>query len=102
LNSHCPVTVASSRIQQENIERVQFSIKQKREKVVKALEKGDRTAFQIRCDVFPKIPPESLFRALSDAMGQLKLLEDERVVIRTRATPFVFRRAWTDAGVPGA
>jgi glyoxylase-like metal-dependent hydrolase (beta-lactamase superfamily II) len=89
LPGHGPVIRDPSK----KIERLLSVIARRREEVLKALEKAGRTPFQIACDVFPGTSRESLFRATSDVVGQLEVLEDEGVVTKSATTPFFFMRA---------
>jgi glyoxylase-like metal-dependent hydrolase (beta-lactamase superfamily II) len=77
----------------KRIERLLSAIRRRREEVLEALGKAGKTAFQIAGIVFPATPRESLFRALSDVMGQLELLEEEGLAAKSATTPFLFVRA---------
>lgn len=88
LPGHGPLIADPSR----RIDALLSSIEKRRGEVLRALGKGGKTAFQIAGDVFPAAPPESLFRTVSDIVGQLEMLEDEGIVIRRGTTPVVFTR----------
>ncbi len=61
--------------------------------VLGVLRRDGLTPFQIALEVFPRSPRESLFRTVSDVMGQLEVLEDAGVVVRSGTEPILFRRA---------
>ena len=77
----------------KRIERLLSAIRRRREEVLEALGKAGKTAFQIAGIVFPATPRESLFRAVSDVMGQLEVLEEEGLAAKSPTTPFLFVRA---------
>jgi glyoxylase-like metal-dependent hydrolase (beta-lactamase superfamily II) len=89
LPGHGPVITDASK----RIERLLSAIRRRKDEVLEALDKAGKTAFQIAGDVFPATPRESLFRALSDVMGQLEVLEEEGLVAKSATTPFLFLRA---------
>jgi glyoxylase-like metal-dependent hydrolase (beta-lactamase superfamily II) len=88
LPGHGPVIVNPSK----RIERLLSTITRRREEILKGLGRAGKTAFQITRDVFPGTPRESLFRAVSDVVGHLEVLEDEGVAARGATAPFLFTR----------
>jgi len=76
----------------KRVDRLLASIEARRADVLKALEEGGKTPFEIAREVFPEAPRESLFRTVSDVMGQLEMLEYEAIVRRSRTMPIVFAR----------
>lgn len=89
LPGHGPVIMNPSK----RIEQLLSAIARRRKEVLKALDKAGKTAFQIAYDVFPGTPCESLFRTVSDVMGQLEVLEDDGFAVRSGTSPFLFIRA---------
>jgi glyoxylase-like metal-dependent hydrolase (beta-lactamase superfamily II) len=73
----------------KEIDRLLASIEKIRASVLKALREGDKTPFEIAREVFPAAPRESLFRTVSDVMGQLEMLEYEAVVRKSETMPIV-------------
>jgi glyoxylase-like metal-dependent hydrolase (beta-lactamase superfamily II) len=67
-------------------------IKGRNAAVRQALRKGPLTPIEIVREVFPNHPREGLFRAVSDIMGHLEMLEEEGLVERTGDPPGLFRR----------
>ena len=76
----------------DRIECLLTLIGERRMAVLKALTKGSKTPFLIAQEIFPGFPRESLFRTISDIMGQLEMLEDAGAVGRTETEPFFFTR----------
>lgn len=74
----------------KRIDRLLTSIEKRRAGILKALEDGGRTPYQIALRLFPEVPRESLFRMISDVIGQLEMLECETVVQRSETVPTVF------------
>jgi glyoxylase-like metal-dependent hydrolase (beta-lactamase superfamily II) len=69
------------------------TIEKMRARVLKALEERGKTPFEIAREVFPTAPRQSLFRTVSEVMGQLEMLEYEAVVRRSETMPIVFALA---------
>ena len=70
-----------------------------REKAVLAiLKKGSHAPVEIAREIFPGLPLESLFRAVSDVMGHLKMLEREGFAERTDQPPLRFRSHYLQEG----
>jgi hypothetical protein len=63
----------------------------RRDKIHRTLGKGSYTPIQIVRKVFPNQPREGLFRAVSDVMGHLEILEEEGLVEKTDDRPVRFR-----------
>jgi len=80
----------------KEIDRLLASIEKMRARVLTALEERDETSFEIVREVFPATPWQSLFRTVSDVMGQLEMLEYEAVVRRSETMPIVFALASRD------
>ncbi len=74
----------------KRIDRILGSIEGRGAKVLKALEEGGKTPYEIAREVFPAAPRESLFRTVCDVMGQLEMLEHEAIVRRSGTMPIVF------------
>jgi len=66
-------------------------IDERRATVRRALQKDGRTPIQIVREVYPNHPREGLFRAVSDVMGHLEMLEEDGLVERTDDHPVRFR-----------
>jgi glyoxylase-like metal-dependent hydrolase (beta-lactamase superfamily II) len=66
-------------------------IDERRKAVLAVLKKGSHTPVEIVREIFPHLPLEVLFRAVSDVMGHLEMLEMEGFAQRTDKHPFRFR-----------
>lgn len=66
-------------------------IDERRKAVLAVLKKGSHTPVEIAREIFPCLPLEALFRAVSDVMGHLEMLEKEGFAERTDKHPFRFR-----------
>jgi glyoxylase-like metal-dependent hydrolase (beta-lactamase superfamily II) len=65
-------------------------IDRRRAAVRRILKKGNMTPLQITHELFPSLPPEGLFRAVSDVMAHLEMLEKDGLVERRGAHPLYF------------
>jgi glyoxylase-like metal-dependent hydrolase (beta-lactamase superfamily II) len=75
---------------ERTIDRLLASMAEERARVLRVLEEGGKTPYEIAREVFPTTPRESLFRTVSDVMGQLEILEYEGAIRRSGTTPVVF------------
>jgi glyoxylase-like metal-dependent hydrolase (beta-lactamase superfamily II) len=66
-------------------------IEERRKAILAILKKGSHTPVEVAREIFPNLPTESLFRAVSDVMGHLEMLEKEGFAERTDEHPFRFR-----------
>lgn len=66
-------------------------IEERRKAILAVLKKGSHTPVEIAREIFPCLPLEALFRAVSDIMGHLEMLEKEGLAKRTDRHPFRFR-----------
>jgi glyoxylase-like metal-dependent hydrolase (beta-lactamase superfamily II) len=62
----------------------------RRKAIHRILQKGSLTPFQVTSEIFPKLPREGLFRAVSDVMAHLEMLQDEGLAKRKKGTPIYF------------
>jgi glyoxylase-like metal-dependent hydrolase (beta-lactamase superfamily II) len=74
-------------------------IAERQKKVCWSLQKGSRTAIEIVRELLQNCPREGLFRAVSDVMGHLGILEEEGLVERTDGIPVHFRWIKKEHGV---
>ncbi len=65
-------------------------IDQRKAAVRRTLQGGSKTPAQILPELFPNHPREGLFRAVSEIMGHLELLEEEGIVERMGGCPAYF------------
>jgi glyoxylase-like metal-dependent hydrolase (beta-lactamase superfamily II) len=79
----------------ERIDGLLALIRRRRNAVLRVLEDdGPATPYEIARRLFPSSPRESLFRMVSDVMGQLQMLESQRLVGRSSGKLLIFRRNW--------
>jgi glyoxylase-like metal-dependent hydrolase (beta-lactamase superfamily II) len=65
-------------------------IDERRTAVRNILEKGSQTPLQITRKLFPNLPREGLFRAISDVIGHLEMLEEDGLAERRGGNPLYF------------
>ena len=65
-------------------------IDERRKAVLAVLKKGSHTPVEIAREIFPRLPMEALFRAVSDVMGHLEMLEEAGLAERRGGNPLYF------------
>jgi len=62
------------------IQKIFAHHKERMDRVLFSLSKGERTPFEIAMDLFPEIPPFEVFLGISEAVGHLEILKDKGMI----------------------
>jgi glyoxylase-like metal-dependent hydrolase (beta-lactamase superfamily II) len=62
------------------IQKIFTHHKERMDRVLFSLSKGDKTPFEIAMDLFPGVPPFEVFLGISEAVGHLDILKEKGIV----------------------
>jgi glyoxylase-like metal-dependent hydrolase (beta-lactamase superfamily II) len=62
------------------IQKIFAHHKERMDRVLFSLSKGEKTPFEIAMDLFPGIPPFEVFLGISEAVGHLEILKDKGMI----------------------
>ena len=62
------------------IQKVFAHHRERTELITAILSKGDKTSFEIAMDLFPGVPPFEVFLGISEAVGHLEILREQKRV----------------------
>jgi hypothetical protein len=62
------------------IQKIFTHHKERMDRVLFSLSKGDKTPFEIAMDLFPGVPPFEVFLGISEAVGHLEILREKGIV----------------------
>jgi glyoxylase-like metal-dependent hydrolase (beta-lactamase superfamily II) len=62
------------------IEKIFAHHKERMDRILFSLSKGEKTPFEIATDLFPGVPPFEIFLGISEAVGHLEILKEKGIV----------------------
>jgi glyoxylase-like metal-dependent hydrolase (beta-lactamase superfamily II) len=62
------------------IQKIFSHHKERMDRVLFSLSKGEKTPFEIAMDLFPDVPPFEIFLGISEAVGHLEILREKGIV----------------------